>query len=44
MYAIEPCAIENVDREYKNGNVCIFSDSQPVIKELEFYQINSKLV
>jgi ribonuclease HI len=42
--AIMACTLETLDRNYKNRNICIPSDSQTAIKALDSYQINSKLV
>jgi ribonuclease HI len=44
VYAIRACINENLDRGYKNRNICILSDSQATIKALGKYQITSKLV
>jgi hypothetical protein len=44
VYTIKACAAEYLDRNYKNRNIYILSDSQAVIKALGKYQINSKLV
>jgi ribonuclease HI len=44
VYAIKACADENMDRNYKNRNIYILSDSQAAIKALGKYQITSKLV
>jgi ribonuclease HI len=44
VYAIKTCAVENLDRNYKNRNIYILSDSQAAIKALGKYQITSKLV
>jgi hypothetical protein len=44
VYDIRACAIENLDRDYKNRNMYILSDSQAAIKALDCYQINSELV
>jgi ribonuclease HI len=38
------CADENIDRNYKNRNICILSDSKAAIKALDKHQITSKLV
>jgi hypothetical protein len=43
VYAIKACAVENLDRNYKNRNICILSDSQAAIEALGKYQISSKL-
>jgi ribonuclease HI len=42
VYAIKACAVENLDRNYRN--IYILSDSQAAIKALGKYQITSKLV
>jgi hypothetical protein len=34
IYAIKACAVENLDRNYKNKNIYIPSDSQAAIKAL----------
>jgi hypothetical protein len=34
VYAIKACTVENLDRNYKNRNFYILSDSQAAIKEL----------
>jgi hypothetical protein len=34
VYAIKACAVENLDRNYKNRNIYILSDSQAAIKAL----------
>jgi hypothetical protein len=44
VYVIIACAVENLDRNYRNRNIYILSDSQAAIKALDSYQINSKLV
>jgi ribonuclease HI len=46
VYAITVCAVENLDRSYKNINIYsyILSDSQAAIKALGKHQITSKLV
>jgi ribonuclease HI len=44
VYAIKACAVENLDRNYRNRNICIPSDSQAAIKALGKHQITSKLV
>jgi ribonuclease HI len=44
VYAIKACAVENLDRDYKNRNICILSHSQAAITALGKYQITSKLV
>jgi hypothetical protein len=42
--ATNESAAENIDRRYKNRNICILLDRQAAIKALENYQITSKLV
>jgi hypothetical protein len=44
VYAIKACAVEHLDRNYKNRNICILSDSQAAIKALDKHRITSKLV
>jgi ribonuclease HI len=44
VYAFMAYAIENLDRNYKNRNTYILSDSQAAIKALDKHQITSKLV
>jgi hypothetical protein len=44
VYAIKACAVENLDRNYRNRNIYILSDSQAAIKALGKHQITSKLV
>jgi hypothetical protein len=44
VYAIKACTVENLDRNYRNKNIYILSDSQAAIKVLDNYQINPKLV
>jgi hypothetical protein len=44
MYAIKACTDENIDKNYKNRNIYILSDSQAAIQALDKYQITSKLV
>jgi ribonuclease HI len=44
VYAIKACAVENLDRNYRNRNIYILSDSQAAIKALSKHQITSKLV
>jgi hypothetical protein len=44
VYAIKACAVENLDRNYKNGNIYILSDTQAAIKAPGKYQINSKRI
>jgi hypothetical protein len=34
VYAIKACAVENLDRDYKNRNIYILSDIQAAIKVL----------
>jgi ribonuclease HI len=44
VYAIKACAAGNIDKNYKNRNIYILSDSQAAIKALDKDQITSKLV
>jgi ribonuclease HI len=44
MCAIKACAVENLDRNNRNTNIYIQSDSEATIKALDNYQINSELV
>jgi ribonuclease HI len=44
VYAIKACAAQNIDKNYKNRNICILSDSQVAINALGKHQIISKLV
>jgi ribonuclease HI len=44
VYAIKACVKENLDRNYRNRNIYILSDSQVALKALDKHQINSKLV
>jgi hypothetical protein len=44
VYAITPCAVENLDRDYRNRNIYNLSGSLAAIKALDNHQINSKLV
>jgi ribonuclease HI len=44
VYAIKECAVENLDRDYKNRNIYIISNSQAAIESLGQHQITSKLV
>jgi ribonuclease HI len=44
VYAMEACIMENLDRNYRNRNIYILSDSQSALKALDRQQINSKLV
>jgi hypothetical protein len=43
VYAINACAVENLDKNFKNRNIYILSDSQAAIKALGKHQITSKL-
>jgi hypothetical protein len=40
---IKACAVENLDRNYRNRNIFILLDSQAAIKVLDKHQITSKL-
>jgi ribonuclease HI len=44
VYAIKAYVKENLDRNYRNRNIYILSDSQAALKALDKHQINSKLV
>jgi hypothetical protein len=44
VHAIKACAVENLDRNYKKGNIYILSESQAEIKVLGKYHITLKLV
>jgi hypothetical protein len=44
VYDIKACAVENLDRNYKNRNIYIVSHSQAATKALNKHQITSKLV
>jgi hypothetical protein len=44
MYTIRVCAVENLDRNNRNRNIYILSDSEAEIKTLDNYNTNSKLV
>jgi ribonuclease HI len=44
MYIIKACTVENLDKNYKNINIYILSDSKVAIKALNKHQITSKLV
>jgi hypothetical protein len=44
VYATKTCAFENLDRKYKNKNICIPTDSQAAIKALDKHQTTSKPV
>jgi ribonuclease HI len=43
-YAIKVCAVENLDRNYRNRKIYILPDSQAAIKALCNHQMTSKLV
>jgi hypothetical protein len=43
VYTIKACTAENLDRDYRNRNICILLDSQAANEELDNYQINIKL-
>jgi hypothetical protein len=43
VYAIKACADENIDRNYKNRNIYIPSDTQAAIIALDKHQITSTL-
>jgi hypothetical protein len=42
VYAIKACTIENLDRCYRNRNICILLCRQAAIKSLDNYQTNPK--
>jgi ribonuclease HI len=44
VYATKACAVENIDKNYRNTNIYILSDSQAAIKALAKYQITSNLL
>jgi predicted transcriptional regulator len=44
VYVNKAFPVENLDRDYKNRNIYILSDTQAAIKTLDNYQIKSKLV
>jgi ribonuclease HI len=44
VYAIQACAVEHLDRNYKNRNIYVLSDSQTAIKVLDKHHITSELV
>jgi hypothetical protein len=44
MCVIKACAVEYLDRNYKNRKIYIMSESQAAIKALGKHQITSKLV
>jgi hypothetical protein len=44
LYIINACTVENLDRNYKNRNIYILSDSQAAIEVLGKDRITSKLV
>jgi hypothetical protein len=44
MYAIKACIIENLERNYKERNIYILSDSQNAVKAVDYHEITSKLV
>jgi ribonuclease HI len=44
VYTIKACALQIQDRNYKNRNICILSDSQAAIKAFGKYQVTSILV
>jgi hypothetical protein len=44
VHAIKACSAESLDRNYKNWNIYILSDSKAVIKARDKHQITSKLV
>jgi hypothetical protein len=44
VYAIKACEVKKLDRNYKNWNIYILSDSQTAIKTHGKHRITSKLV
>jgi hypothetical protein len=44
VYSIKSCAVESQDRNYKNRNIYILTDSPTAMKALGKYQIIPKLV
>jgi hypothetical protein len=44
IYAILPCAYENIRKAYKNKRIFIFSDSQAALKALSGPKVTSRLV
>jgi hypothetical protein len=44
VYAIKACADVNIEKKYIKRNIYILSNSQAAIKELDKFQITSKLV
>jgi ribonuclease HI len=44
VYAIKACAVENLDRDYRNRHIHILSESQAAIKAPDNLEINPKLV
>jgi predicted transcriptional regulator len=44
IYTLKVCLMEKVGKGYTGRNISIISDSQAAIKDLESFQINSKLV
>jgi hypothetical protein len=40
VYAIKTCPVENLDRNYRNRNIYILSDSEVATKTLDNYQNN----
>jgi hypothetical protein len=44
IYAIKACIMENIEKGYAGGNICILADSQAAIMAIDSFQINSKLV
>jgi hypothetical protein len=43
-YAIKACIVKNIGKGYTGRNIYILSNSQAVIKALDSFQINSKLL
>jgi hypothetical protein len=44
VYAIEACVVENLDRNYRNRDICILSAKLRLKKALTNYRIISTLV
>jgi hypothetical protein len=44
IYTIYTCVIETIERGYMCRNICILSNSQADIKDLDNFQIYSKLI
>jgi hypothetical protein len=44
VYTIKACVAENLDRNHRNRNICILSNSKAPIKALDNHQSTFKLV